>query len=49
MLNAVMEIGLHPERYKKHYLKEIPERFKNMVDVRLFGAGERIVFLPHTD
>jgi NitT/TauT family transport system substrate-binding protein len=46
---AQMEIDLHPERYKKHYLKEIPERFKNMIDVRLFGTGERIVFLPYTD
>ena len=44
-----MEIDLRPERYKRHYLKEIPERFKNMVDVRLFGTGERIVFLPYTD
>jgi len=46
---AQMEIDLRPERYKRHYLKEIPERFKNMVDVRLFGSGERIVFLPYTD
>jgi len=46
---AQMEIDLRPERYKKHYLKEIPERFRNMVDVRLFSTGERVVFLPYTD
>jgi ABC-type nitrate/sulfonate/bicarbonate transport system substrate-binding protein len=46
---AQMEIDLRPEHHKKHFLKEIPERFKNMVDVRLFGTGERIVFLPYTE
>jgi NitT/TauT family transport system substrate-binding protein len=46
---AQMDIDLHPERYKKHYLNEIPERFRNLVDVRLFGTGERIVFLPYTE
>jgi hypothetical protein len=46
---AQMEIDLRPERHKKHYLKEVPKRFKVMVDVRLFGTGERIVFLPYSD
>ncbi|MGH7905162.1 MAG: ABC transporter substrate-binding protein [Candidatus Binataceae bacterium] len=46
---AQMEIDLHPERYKHHYLSEIPERFKDKVDVRLFGTGERVVFLSYTD
>ncbi|MGH7933415.1 MAG: hypothetical protein ACREQN_09635 [Candidatus Binataceae bacterium] len=46
---AQMEIDLRPERYKKHYLNEIPDRFKNMVDVRRFGTGERVVFLPYTE
>ena len=46
---AQMEIDLRPERHKKHYLKEIPKRFKDRVDVRLFGTGERIVFLPYSD
>jgi ABC-type nitrate/sulfonate/bicarbonate transport system substrate-binding protein len=45
---AQMELDLQPEPYKHHYLKEIPERFHEMVDVRRFGAGERIVFLPYT-
>ena len=46
---AQMEIDLRPERYKKYYTKEIPERFRNMVDVQLFSTGERIVFLPYTE
>jgi NitT/TauT family transport system substrate-binding protein len=46
---AQMEIDLHPERYRKHYLKEIPERFRTVVDVYRFSTGERVVFLPYTD
>jgi NitT/TauT family transport system substrate-binding protein len=45
---AQMELDLQPEPYKHHYLKEIPERFHAMIDVRRFGPGERIVFLPYT-
>jgi ABC-type nitrate/sulfonate/bicarbonate transport system substrate-binding protein len=45
---AQMELDLQPEPYKEHYLKEIPERFHSMIDVRRFGPGERIVFLPYT-
>jgi hypothetical protein len=45
---AQMELDLQPEPYKQHYLKEIPERFHAMIDVRRFGPGERIVFLPYT-
>jgi NitT/TauT family transport system substrate-binding protein len=45
---AQMELDLQPEPYKHHYLKEIPDRFHAMIDVRRFGPGERIVFLPYT-
>jgi ABC-type nitrate/sulfonate/bicarbonate transport system substrate-binding protein len=45
---AQMDLDLEPERYKHHYLKEIPSRFHDGVDVRGFGPGERIVFLPYT-
>ncbi len=45
---AQMELDLQPEPYKQHYLKEIPERFHSMIDVRRLGPGERIVFLPYT-
>jgi NitT/TauT family transport system substrate-binding protein len=45
---AQMDIDLEPERYKHYHLNEIPERFHHLVDVRLFGTGERVVFLPYT-
>jgi hypothetical protein len=46
--SAQRDIDLQPERYKHHYLKELPEKFHSLVDVRLFGPGERIVFEPYT-
>jgi ABC-type nitrate/sulfonate/bicarbonate transport system substrate-binding protein len=45
---AQMELDLEPERYKHYYLKEIPERYQSGIDVRGFGPGERVVFLPYT-
>lgn len=45
---AQMDIDLQPERYKHYFLNEIPERFHQIIDVRLFGPGERVVFLPYT-
>ena len=43
-----MDIDLEPERYKHHFLNEIPERFYNKIDARRFGVGERVVFLPYS-
>lgn len=45
---AQMDIDVAAERYKHHYAKEIPERYRSRVDVRLFGPGERVVFLPYS-
>lgn len=45
---AQMAIDLHPERYRHHHLKAVPEKYRQRVDVRTFGTGERIVFLPYT-
>ena len=42
-------LDFEPEKYKHHYLKEIPERYRAAVDVRRFGPGERIVFLPYSE
>ena len=36
------------ERYKRHWLRELPEDLRDAVDVRRFGPGERIVFEPYT-
>jgi hypothetical protein len=45
---AQMEIDLHPELYKHYHLRSVPEKYHHQVDVRAFGTGERIVFLPYT-
>jgi NitT/TauT family transport system substrate-binding protein len=45
---AQMAIDLHPERYRHHHLKAVPDKYRQRVDVRTFGTGERIVFLPYT-
>ena len=45
---AQTDIDLRPELYTHYYLKELPARFHDMVDVRRMGPGERIVFEPYT-
>jgi NitT/TauT family transport system substrate-binding protein len=45
---AQRDIDLEPERHKHHYLKELPAQYHHLVDVRSFGAGERLVFEPYT-
>ena len=45
---AQRDIDLEPERYKKYWLREMPDDLAEVVDVRRFGPGERIVFEPYT-
>jgi hypothetical protein len=45
---AQMDIDLYPEAYKHYHLRAVPEKYHDQVDVRAFGTGERIVFLPYT-
>jgi NitT/TauT family transport system substrate-binding protein len=45
---AQTDLDMEPERYKHHYLREIPARYHDRIDVRRFGSGERVVFLPYT-
>jgi ABC-type nitrate/sulfonate/bicarbonate transport system substrate-binding protein len=45
---AQLEIDLRPDRYKHYHLRAVPEKYREQVDVRAFGTGERIVFLPYT-
>ena len=42
---AQIDLDYEPERYKHYYLKEIPERFHDMIYERGFGSGNRLVFL----
>jgi NitT/TauT family transport system substrate-binding protein len=45
---AQQDIDIRTDLYTHYYLRELPERFHPLVDVRGFGPGERIVFLPYT-
>jgi NitT/TauT family transport system substrate-binding protein len=45
---AQMEIDLRPELYKHYHLRAVPEKYRDQVDPRAFGTGERIVFMPYT-
>jgi hypothetical protein len=44
---AQRDIDLEPEAYKHYFLREVPERYHSIVDIRRFGPGERIVFEPY--
>lgn len=48
LLRAQQEIDLQPERYKHYWLREMPTDLQDLVDVRRFGPGERIVGQPYT-
>jgi NitT/TauT family transport system substrate-binding protein len=45
---AQTDVDLAPEKYKHHYVNEIAPRYRDRVDVRRFGPGERVVFLPYS-
>ena len=45
---AQADIDLRPELYTHYYKDEFPERFRDQMDTRLFGPGERIVFEPYS-
>jgi len=48
LIRAQADIDVEPERYKRHFIHEIPERFREGLDVRRFGVGERVVAQPYT-
>ena len=45
---AQRDIDVGHQRYTPYYLREMAEEFKPLVDVRVFGPGERLVFEPYT-
>jgi NitT/TauT family transport system substrate-binding protein len=45
---AQQEIDLEPGPFKHYYARELPADLLELVDVRRFGPGERIVFEPYT-
>ena len=44
---AQRDIDAEPERYKHYFLKDMPERWKKLIDVRALSPGERLVFEPY--
>lgn len=48
LLRAQQEIDLEPHRYTPHWAREIPADLLELVDVRRFGPGERLVQQPYT-
>ncbi len=45
---AQQDIDLRFEKYTHYYKRSFPPRFHDVMDTRVFGPGERIVFLPYT-
>ena len=45
---AQQDIDLEPEKYRHYFLREIPPKYHDLIEVRLFGIGERIVSEPYT-
>ena len=45
---AQRDIDLRPDRYTHYYREEFPPRFRDMMDTRRWGPGERLVFEPYT-
>ncbi len=46
---AQIEIDLRLERYRYFYRREFPARFRDRMDVRRFGPGERLVFEAYSE
>ena len=45
---AQCEIDIEPERYKHYLVDELPAQYRSMLDTRVCGIGERIVFESYT-
>jgi len=45
---AQADIDMNHQRYTHYYKREFPTRFHDVMDTRVFGPGERIMFAPYT-
>jgi NitT/TauT family transport system substrate-binding protein len=45
---AQVDVDMNHQKYTHYYKREFPERFHDIMDTRVFGPGERIVFAPYT-
>ena len=48
LMRAQSDIDHRQELYTHYYRNEFPEQFRDQMDTRLFGPGERIVFEPYS-
>ncbi len=48
LLRAQTDIDFEPEKYKHYFLRETPEKYHSIIDVRRFGVGERVVPQAYT-
>ncbi|WP_156960576.1 ABC transporter substrate-binding protein [Amycolatopsis taiwanensis] len=48
LLRAQQEIDMDPHRHTHYWDRELPDALSELVDVRRFGPGERIVPQPYT-
>ncbi len=46
---AQQDIDLEPEQYKHYFLREINPKYHDLIDVRNFSPGERIIFGQYTE
>ena len=46
--SAQRDIDLRPDLHTHYYSREFPVRFRDAMDTRRWGPGERIVFEPYT-
>ncbi len=44
---AQLDIDIAPESFKHYFLRELPERYHPLIDIRGFGPGERLIFEPY--
>jgi NitT/TauT family transport system substrate-binding protein len=45
---AQRDVDVEPEAYKHYLLDELPDVYRQMLDTRMCGIGERLVFEPYT-
>lgn len=45
---AQRDIDLRPDKYLHYYANEFPKRYRDRMDTRRWGPGERIVFEPYS-
>ena len=45
---AQRDVDAGSEKYREYFLTQVPEKYRDQVDVRAFSPGKRIVFEPYT-